>query len=908
MKKSILKILGFVLLFVLILLIAVPFFLEGKIQQLIKDNVNNSINATLDFSDAKLSLIKNFPNAHVRVKDISLVNMAPFDGDTLFSAREVALNMSVMELFKGAGEPMGIKNVQVAGARLDIKVDSSGNANYDIAKESGEPMAGPTTEPVGESGGFSLELDSYAISDSEVRYHDLGSGMRLLIEEMNHSGSGDLSLEQSQLETLTDALVSFEMDSTQYLSRNKVSLDALIGVDLVENKYSFLENKALINQLPLVFDGFVKINEDDQEVDISFKTPSSDFKNFLAVIPEAYAANLDQVQTTGNFELSGYFKGIVDQEHIPTFNIKVNSDNASFKFPDLPKTVRNVHIAMEVDNATGITEDTAVDIERLSFNIDQDHFNLKAKIRELMGNTQVSAHLAGKIDLASISEAYPLPEDYGLKGLLDADVNTSFDMGSLENKQYQNTQLVGHLKLSGFEYASEELKHPVAIAVADLGFDPGAVKLNAFQGTMGSSDFKITGSLANLLGFMFNGEQVRGQFQLSSNRFDLSDMMMEEAQGEKGGGTDAPVEVADAPVSTADERIKIPSFLDCTLEAMAKTVVYDNLQLKNVRGTLIIKDETATLQNLTSDLFGGSLGVSGMVSTKEPESNFDLNLAMDNFNIEESFAGLELFAVLTPLAQALEGKLNTDINISGLLKDDLSLDLMTISGNLLAELLSPRVDAQNAPLLGALDSKLNFLDSKAIDLDGLKTSLSFDNGAVHVKPFDLKYKDIAIHVDGSHSFDRQLAYSATLQVPAKYLGSEVSGLIVQLNDQSLEEVTVPVKVSIGGNYTNPQVNTDLGSAVKDLTAKLVEVQKQQLMAKGQEKAKDLLSGLLDKDGSDSTQTGAGGGVKEALGNLLGGEKKTDTDTSKAQKGDQGREAAKSILGGLLGKKKKDTVD
>src|SRR5690606_20108360 len=107
-----------------------------------------------------------------------------------------------------------------------------------------------------------------------------------------------------------------------------------------------------------------------------------------------------------------------------------------------------------------------------------------------------------------------------------------------------------------------------------------------------------------------------------------------------------------------------------------------------------------------SDLFGGSLGVSGSVSTKEPESNFDLNLAMDNFNIGESFAGLELFEVLTPLARALEGKLNTDINISGLLKDDLSLDLRTISGNLLAELLNPRVETQNAPLISALDSKL----------------------------------------------------------------------------------------------------------------------------------------------------------------------------------------------------------
>src|SRR5690606_31521423 len=208
----------------------------------------------------------------------------------------------------------------------------------------------------------------------------------------------------------------------------------------------------------------------------------------------------------------------------------------------------------------------------------------------------------------------------------------------------------------------------------------------------------------------------------------------------------------------------------------------------------------------------------------------------------------------------------------------------------------------------ALDSKLNFLDSKQIDLDGLKTALSFDNGSVRVKPFTLNYKDIAINVDGSHGFDRQMDYTATLEVPAKYLGSEVSNLIAQMNDQSLAEVTVPVTASIGGNFSSPSVSTNLASSVKTLTSRLLEVQKQKLMDQGKDKAKDLLSDLLKKDGSDSTTTSTQGGVKEALGTLLGGDDKTTPDSTKSSVQDQGKEAAKSISGGLLGKKKKDTVD
>ncbi|WP_420602739.1 AsmA-like C-terminal region-containing protein [Flagellimonas sp.] len=897
MRTKALKITGITLLVLIAIIVALPMLLEGKIAEIIKNKVNNNINATLDFDEASLSLFRSFPNANVQLKGVSLVNKTPFEGDTLFASKEIELKMSINELFKTAEEPIAIKSLNVDGAKLHIKVDEAENANYDIGKE-GEGVSTESEEE--SSSSFSLVMDSYAITNTEIIYDDLASGMHLAISEMNHEGAGDLSLETSELKTTTDALVSFELDSTKYLNNNKLFLDALIGIDLKENKYSFLENKAMINQLPLVFDGFVQVNEENQEVDISFKTPSSDFKNFLAVIPEVYSKNIEEVQTTGNFEVNGQFKGIVDEEHIPTFDISINSENASFKYPDLPKSVQNVFIDTEIKNTTGITEDTYVDIKKLSFTIDQDKFNLTSRISNLLGNTKVNAHLDGKMNLANISKAYPIPSDYDLKGILIADVTTVFDMASLEKEQYEKTKTSGNLELSDFEYNSEELKNPVVINTAAMTFNPQTVSLNTFEGKTGNTDFNSTGTLTNLLGFMFNNENVEGHFELTSNIFALDDFMVEESGEEtEGEGTS----------SEGGERIKIPSFLDCTIDAKAGSVLYDNLNLKNVEGTLIVKDETATVKNLKSDLFGGTLGVNGSVSTKEETSTFDMDLGMSNFNIGESFSSMELFKVLAPLANALQGKLNSDVKISGNLKEDFTPNLATISGNVLAELLSTKVDAKKAPLFSALDNKLNFLDTENLDLSDLKTALSFDNGSVKVKPFTIKYQDIAINVDGSHTFDKQLQYKATLDVPAKYLGSEVNNLIAKMDDPSLENLTIPVVASVGGNYTSPTVSTDLSSGVSKLTKQLVEIQKQKLLNQGKDTAKDLISDVFNKDDKDSTTTESSG-VKEALGTLLGGTKKDSvkgkdsTETSE----DPLENTAKSILGDLLGKKKKDTVN
>ncbi|WP_047419034.1 AsmA-like C-terminal region-containing protein [Cellulophaga sp. Hel_I_12] len=902
MKNKILKIVGIVFLLIIMVLVAAPFFLKGKIADIIKNKVNNNITATFDFEEADLSLFSSFPNATVRLKNISLINKAPFEGDTLFSSKEVALNMSIKELFKGADESIVIKSLTVDNAFLNILADAEGNVNYDIAIEDDNTSTADADKS--ETSDFTLSMESYAISNSKILYLDRESGIRFEIFEMNHSGTGDLSLEKSELDTKTSGLVSFEMDSTNYLNRNPVKLDALIGIDLNTNTYSFLKNEAMVNQLALVFDGFVKLNDDNQEVDISFKTASSDFKNFLAVIPAEYSKNLESVTTTGNFIVQGKFNGIVDEVYIPKFKIDIQSDNASFKYADLPKSVRNVYIDTEITNETGITEETFVDIRKLSFMIDEDRFNMTAKIQDLMGNTKVNSHIDGKMNLANIAKAYPVPADLNLEGLLALDINAAFDMASIENKQYEKTNINGNLNLKNFVYKSEELKSPVKINATSVTFNPKTVTLNELNGVTGQTDFKASGTINNLLGFMFNDENVEGIFNLSSTTFAVNDFMVEESTVPTAESTGKP--------TMAAAQVKIPSFLDATINATASNVIYDNLSLKNVSGTLIIKDEKATLQNMTSSIFGGNLAFNGEVSTKGVTPSFAMKLGMNNFKIGETFKALELFKILTPIANALQGQLNSDVVISGNLNDDFTPNLSTISGNLLAELLGTEVNPNQAEVLSALSSKLDFLNFDKLNLNGLKTALSFENGSVKVKPFTVNYQDIALDIAGSHTFDKKLNYSAVINVPAKYLGKDITSLIAKIDDSSLDNLTIPVVATIGGDYLSPNVTTDLTSGVKSLTTKLIEIEKQKLISKGKDKATDLIGGLLSgnkktKDSLSDANTNTA--VKGVLGGLLGGKKDSTAvkiDSAATNNGAV-KDAAKSILGGLLNKKKKPEV-
>ena len=899
MKKA-LKILGFVILTILILLFIAPFVFESQLKDLVKKTMNDNLNAQVDFADIDLSMFRSFPQATLVIEDLSIINNEPFKGDTLALGEEVTLEMSVKELFKSSDEPKQIDQLKLNNAYINIKVDSLGNSNYDIAVED------TTTTSNSESQPFSLDLKHYEINNSRVKYDDRQAKIAMEIENLNHEGTGDFSLDQSELDTYSEALVSLDYDGVNYLNQNSITLDAVFQMDLENMKYTFLENEAKVNQLPLTFDGYVQVNEEDTEMDISFKTPSSDFKNFLAVIPETYAKNIENVETNGDFVVNGRIFGKTDDTYIPKMDIKISSDNASFKYPDLPKSVQDITLDMEILNDSGLAEETYVNINNATFRIDQDRFTANGNISNITENMLVDLALKGTVNLANISQAYPLELEQDLNGILTADVKTSFDMNSIEKEQYQNVKSSGTASIRNFRYSSPEIPNEVKIANADMSFNQGNVSVPNLKLTTGQTDLTASGSLQNLIGFLLTDEQLKGNFEVQSNTFSVNDFMV--AETEEITTTDENGKDKTVAKTTGKEAVKVPSFLDMELRFNANTVLYDNLELKNAKGVLVIRDETARLQDISTDIFNGSIGANGMVSTKNPTPVFEMDLNLNSLDISSSFNQLELMQSLAPLARAMEGKLQSTINLKGNLNEDLTPQLATVAGNALAELLTAEINPEKAALLSKLDGQLNFLDFNNLDLSKLKTKLTFNNGMVEIAPFDFDIKGINFQVSGSHGFDMSMNYNLKLDVPAKYLGSQVSSTLGKLSGESIENTTVELPIGITGNFNNPQINLNMQQAVNSLTQKVVEQQKKNLEDKAVDAINDILKGKRDPNKpfnkNDTTAVKSGKTDTTATNTPV---TKRDSINQSQQK--QVQDAAKNILGGILkgSKKKTDTT-
>jgi AsmA-like C-terminal region/AsmA family len=864
MFKKILKIVGVVLLLLLVSAFAIPYLFEDQIKAKIAKSINESVDAKVAFAEADLSLFKSFPSANVSIQKLSIINKAPFEGDTLVAVDELNLKMSVMELFNSDDEPMNIDAISTKNGLINIIFNKDGIGNYDIALKNAEKNAGD-----GKSKPFALKIKDYEVKNFKFKYFDERSKIKMVLDSINHTGSGDFTNDILDLDTKTTTKVSLTMNKVNYMNNIAISLDAVLGIDLKNSKYTFKQNEAKINELPLEFDGFIQMVDAGQNYDLKFKTPTSSFKNFLGLIPSAYSSSLDKVKTSGDFTVVGFAKGMLTDTTVPKFNVAIASNNASFQYPDLPKSVKNIVIDTKIINETGLMNDTSVNLDKLSFSIDQDVFTAKATIKNVATNALVDAALKGTVNLASLSQAYPIKLDKPLSGILKADVTTKFDMESVEKSQYEKINNAGIMSLSGFKYVDENGK-AMNISSAMVAFNPSRVNLQEFKATTGKSDMNVTGVLENFYGFIFRNQELKGNFNMNSNQIAVDDFMT----------TSEPTK---AETKGKPEAMKIPAFLNCSLKAKANTVLYDNLTLKDVSGKLIVKDQAVTLENVKTNIFGGSIGANGMVSTKEKTPKFNMNLNLNQVNIAESFTQLDLLKKIAPIAGIINGKLNSTIKLSGNLDaNEMTPDLKSLTGDLLGQLLSTTVNAKNSTLLTALSSNIKFVDMSKVNLNDIKAAISFKDGKVNVKPFDIKYQDMKVTVAGTHGFDQLMNYNLKFDVPAKYLGSDINNLIAKLTTANAAKMqNIPINATLGGSFSQPKISTDIKAATTTLVTNLAKQQKEQLIGQG----------------------------TSALTNLLNKNKKP-VDTSKtktAVKKDNVQSTAKNLINGLFKKKEKPTT-
>ena len=844
--RRILKWTGYTILFLIAAIIIIPIVFKDEIKELVLDEVNTMLKADVEIKDFDLTFLSTFPNVTIQLYDVSVTGRTEFKGVKLAEIKQIEAHVGLWDVI--GGDQIEIDEVHVTDATFDVRVSPEGKANYDIVIPTEELPEDKQAEP----SKFKLSLQEYTLNNINLVYDDQAGDMYAKIKNLNHTGSGDLTEDVVDFVTSTtmDEL-TYEMEGLSYLSKVKTKADATLLMEFGEttSKFTLKENNFELNNFKFGIDGFYEMLADHDQMDLKLNAKEISFKDLLSLVPSFYQSGYESMIAKGNVKMGGEVKGRMDDKNMPGWDFGLNVNKASIKYPDLPGTISNITVDAGSKFAGGENLDKmTLDVDKFHADFVGNVIDARLKMRNPLTDPLLDSKLLAKINLATLGKVMPLAEGESYKGKLNADVVVNGRMSALEREDYEAFKALGTLELFDMLYKSKDLAEDVAISSMVFRFSPKNLALEKLNATMGKSDFAVNGTIDNYMGYIFRNELLKGDFTFNSNNLDLDQLMG--VTGSSASSTTAPA----AEASSAEgEPVLIPENVDFNLNTSIKKIKYNGIDVNNVNGNVNMKEEVASLNNMTMQTMGGTVGLKGSYNTKDhnkPGIDFGYNLKdIDIQTLAKNFVSIDKLA---PIAKYTKGKISSNLDMKSSLTKNLEPIYSSLTGG--GDLFTNMVTVSGFEPLTKLGEELKISKLANQTIKDVKAKFKFTDGKVVLSPFNVMMSGIDTRVEGSTSFEQAIDYKMTMNIPKEMIPSgmiklaeqglsKVNGVVPKLNIGSIPDV-IPVKALVGGTVTKPKITTDFKEALLKATGNL----KDNLKEQGKElvdKAKDSIKGIVN---------------------------------------------------------------
>jgi len=835
--KKFLKISGITIGLLIVLLITLPFLFKDKIVEIVKEEINNSVNAKVDFEGFGLTLFRSFPDFSFDIQGMTVVGIDDFENDTLMAIDNIYLDFDLSSVISGDYK---VNAIEIDHPVMNLKFNREGNANWDIAKEDEVEHEAETSEATEsadeETSAFKMQLQKFEINNAQIRYDDRVSDMFAYINGLNLDLSGDFteSVTDIDLESNIDEM-TYRMEGLNYLNRAKMSFDANIIANLDSSKYTFNKNLFKVNGLGLAFDGFVAMPGDNIVMDLKYHALEASFKSLLSMIPAIYKTDFEGLKTEGKFSLDGWAKGVYNEVSMPAFALSMKVKDAMFQYPDLPQKVDQINMLVKIVSPSSDLDKMKIDVEKFHFSIAKNPMDIKLKLRTPMSDPDIDAQFKGKFDMASLEKIYPLDEGMKMSGLFTADLAFKGKQSALDKGQYSKFKASGRLGIKNMDYKDADLPEGVHIAKAQMDFTPRYISLSEFKVTYNKNTIDITGRVRNYMSYVLSDGTLKGSMNVSADYLDFNQMMgIEDTDVSKTDNTSDENTASEEAVAEDMAIVEVPDNIDFTVQAVVGRMKYDDLIMKTVYGKLRIAEERIQLDNFHMDMLKGKLVMSGYYSTLNPEvPKVSMVLGIKNFDIKKSYDAFVAIQKFAPIMGLTHGSYSAAMSYASNL--DAKMEPVLESVNAAGLLSMSKVAVKGSKTFAELAKSLNYDELNNISTNAFDIPFKIEDGKLLVKPFNVTVDDIPMTIDGVTYLNQDIAYNVDMQIPRSKLGSSANTMINSLLSQanaagvnaSVGE-TINVKAKIGGTTTSPKVELNYKESANDVKKQLEDEAKKQI--------------------------------------------------------------------------------
>jgi len=825
--KKFLKIFGGIIIVLLALLIILPYFFKDEILDRVKTEIDNSVDAKVEIGGLSLSMLKNFPNLYVELKDVRVIGKNEFQQDTL---AEIGSLYTAVDLGSAlSGSQIEVGAIVLSNSKVNARVLKSGKANWDILKES--TAEEQTAEDSGEASDFKVIFKEVRVEDFALSYDDESMQSKLTIADINVLLSGDFSAKSTKLKLQTKFTgINFDFEKVRYLKQANLKLDALIAANLDKMIFSFEESKLNLNHLLFGVNGQVSMLDDGYGMDLKLNASETDFKTLLAMVPDVFKSDLEGLTTTGTMELSAFAKGEYHENSLPKFGAKLLVHNATIKYADLPESVKDININAQINHPGGEMDLLTADVNAFHFEVAKNPFDAKVHAKHLLTDPQIQGLFKGIIDFAKLRNAIPM-DSVKISGIVTSDVRFDGRLSDIEKEQYEKFMAKGNVRLNNFAFATSDFPQGIKILSSVLNFTPRYISLSSFDSRIGKSDIQLKGNIENYIAYALKNQVLKGKFTLTSKLFDLNEFMTDDELPETENADTIPLSV-----------IEIPANLDLSLVSSMQTIRFDKMDVQDVKGLIVVKNSIARLTNLSMNMLKGSMTMNGSYSTKNvKQPAMDFGMDIKDFDINDAYHSLSMIKQMMPIAVNCSGRVSSNVKIKSLLDKEMNPLMNTLNGK--GSLHSKEVIIKDNKAFDALAAALKDERYKRISVSQFDMDFVIVNGNLEVKPFNAKVAGHPASIYGTQSVDGKMNFTMDMKLPKEALGKEVNQYFDKL--PGMENVpALDVAVKITGTTDNPNVKLDLSKAIKQAQKAVAKELERRAKKELEKKGKDLLKKLF----------------------------------------------------------------
>ena len=789
--KKIAKISGISLGAIIALLFILPFLFKGKIVTAVKEAANNNLNAKVSFNDdISLSLLRNFPNLSLGIQDVKVVGVDSFAQDTLIDAKSIRLVLDLASVWKG--ETVVIRKIAINDARAQVIFLKSGAANFDLAKT--DTTAGTRPQDTA-AAPVAIKINDLSIENTRLHYVDHSMDFEITTNGLNWHANGDFADEIFTLKN--DLLIDqFTMSygGMTMLSKAKIDANTNIDIDLKKMRFGFADNQFQINDLPLIAKGWIEMREKDMDMDIDVRTPNSDFKSFLSVVPGCYTENFADVKASGTMGLVLTMKGIMDDLRMPATHVELKVKDAGFQYPAMPANASNIQLNFALDNTDGNPDNTHVVIAPLSANLGGDQLAVSLDMKTPVSNPYANGKVDINLHLDRWKQLMPLESGTQVSGEVDAHFNFDGHYSAIAKEQFNDLKAGGNIALKNIAYTSAATL-PLKLQQLDMSLSPTDFNITVNQLQYGKSAMNINGKLQNMLGYYLNAETLKGQLVINSNSMDLNEWMAsmsdgataETAPNSSGATGDAKETVPNtestkegsSPAVTAESGSapRIPENLDLMFNMNVGRLLYEDYDMQQATAKAEVKNGTLSVNPLSAFIFGAKVEIANLSYTNpvggKPTVKGGFNvLNVNPANLATTFALIKEYA---PIVGRIQGLANIETQMGMTLKPNMDMDLASLTAGGLFNLFSGNLDVPS--WMGDAAKQLQWGSSDKLALKPTKAGFLIENGQFKLKDSIgvALPKEGQMKLGGYVDLSKQLHLGGTLTAKGRKLPFTITG-------------------------------------------------------------------------------------------------------------------------------------